>query len=83
MASTHFSSHKPIRSGNYNRAKIPTSKILSSSETWISARKIKEVLHQFKAKKAAGPDWLKPKVFSHLPEKYFRVLEIIYKAMIF
>ena len=41
------------------------------------------MLHQFKAKKAAGPDGLKPIIFSHLPEKYFGILEIIYKAMIF
>ena len=37
----------------------------------------------FKAKKAAGPDGLKPIIFSHMPEKYFGALEIIYKAMIF
>ena len=83
LASIHFPSHKKIRPCTYSKDSIPVSEILNSCETWISARKIKEVLKQFKAKKAAGPDGLKPIVFSHMPEKYFEILELIYKAMIF
>lgn len=47
------------------------------------ARKIKEVLQKFKGKKAAGPDGLKPIIFSHMPDKYFKLLETIYKTMIY
>ena len=38
---------------------------------------------KFKGKKAAGPDGLKPIIFSHVPDKYFEMLEIIYKGMIY
>ena len=83
LASTHFPWHKPIKPRTYNKAKILTSEIQNSFETWITARKIKEVLQKCKGKKAAGPDCLKPIIFSHIPEKYFEILETIYKAMIF
>ena len=83
LASTHFPSHRPITPCVYSRDKILTTEIRSSFETWISARKIKEVLIKFKGKKAAGPDGLKPVIFSHMPDKYFDLLETIYKAMIF
>ena len=83
LASTHFPSHKPIKPCFYNKVKIPTSEIMNSFVTWISAGKIKEELQKFRSKKAAGPDGLKPIIFSHLPEKYFKVLETIYKAMIY
>ena len=83
LASTHFPSHKPIRPGAYNRDPIPTADIQNSFVTWITARRIKDCLFQFKSKKAAGPDGIKPIVFSHMPEKYFEVIETIYKAMIF
>ena len=83
LASTHFPSHKPIASCTYSRKKIPTAEIEKEFGTWISARKIKEVLLKFKGKKAAGPDGLKPIIFSHTPDKFFEILEIIYKAMIF
>ena len=82
LASTHFPSHKPIPPCAYNKNKIPISEIRNSFCTWISADKIKEVLQKFKSKKAAGPDGLKPIIFSHLPDKYFEMLEIIYKGMI-
>ena len=80
---THFPSHKPIPTCAYNRDKIPTIDIQNSFVTWISAGKIKAVLQKFKGKKAAGPDGLKPIIFGHMPDKYFDLLEIIYKAMIF
>ena len=51
--------------------------------TWITARRIKDCLLQFVSKRAAGPDGIKPIVFSHMPEKYFEVIETIYKAMTF
>ena len=83
LASTHFPSHKPIPVCSYNREKFDITEIKDSFVTWISARKIKEVLMQFKSKKAAGPDGLKPIIFGHMPDKYFDILEIIYKSIIF
>ena len=83
LASTHFLSNKPIRPGAYNRDSIPTSDIQNSFVTWITARSIKGCLLQFKSKKAAGPDGIKPLVLGHMPEKYFEPMETIYKAMIF
>ena len=83
LASTHFPSHKPIKPCSYNKDKIPIGEIHDSFGTWISARKTKEVLLKFKSKKAAGPDGFKPIIFSHMPDKYFELLEIIYKAMIY
>ena len=83
LVSTHFPSHKPIRPCTYNRDKIPTSEIQNSCGTWITARKIKEVLQKFKSKKVAGLDGLKPIIVSHMQDKYFELLETIYKAMIF
>ena len=84
LASTYFPLHKPIWPGKYNRDKIPTSKIQNSFGTWISARKVKNILLQFKRKKEAGPNGLKPIIFSHMPEKKnFGILVIIYKAKIF
>ena len=38
---------------------------------------------QFKSKKAAGPDGLKPIIFKYMPDKYFEILEVLYKAMIY
>ena len=83
LASTHFPSHKPIQTCVYNRQKIPIADIQDSFRTWITAGKIKDVLQKLKGKKASGPDGLKPIVFSHMPDKYFVLLETIYKSMIF
>ena len=83
LASTHFPSHKPISPCAYNRARIPIAEIRNSFVTWISPNKIKEELRKFKSKKAAGPDGLKPIIFSHLPDKYFEVMDIIYKTMVY
>ena len=82
LASTHFPSHKNISPCTY-KEKILTADITNSCCTWITARKIKDVLLKFKGKKAAGPDGLKPIIFSHMPSKYFDILELIYKSMIF
>ena len=81
LASTHFPSHRNITPCTYSRNIIPTTDIKNSFVTWITARKIKDVLLKFKGKKAAGPDGLKPIIFSHVPNRYFDILEIIYKAM--
>ena len=83
LVSVHFPFHKHICPLSYNRDPIPTANIQNSFVTWITTRRIKDCLLQFKSEKAAGPDGIKPIVFSHMPEKYFEVIKTIYKAMIF
>ena len=69
LAAVRFPSHQHTPVKSYSRKKFSTAEILESN-FWITDRKIKTCLLQFKSKQAAGPDGIKPIiVFSLMPEK--------------
>ena len=82
LGAVHFPLHRPIATKQYDKTKTPTKEIKDSCLTWITIPKVKDCLLQFKSKKTAGPDGLKPIIFKYMPDKYFGMLELFYKAMI-
>ena len=65
-----------------NLTKIMTADLNDKYNDWINPDLVRRSLKMFKAKKAAGPDGLKPWVFKYLPDNAISTLTIIYKACI-
>ena len=82
LANIHFPGHDPEKEITPNNTKISTKEIKNSSTDWIQQVKIKQAFDDFKAKKSAGPDGLKPTVLKHLTDRMIEAIELAYKASI-
>jgi len=74
LANIHFPGHDPEKEITPNNTKISTKEIKNSSTDWIQQVKIKQAFDDFKAKKSAGPDGLKPTVLKHLTDRMIEAI---------
>ena len=81
LARTHFpKATADIPQQSYSARSGVDAKDLDGMFKWISPELTRRALRQFKAKKAPGPDGIRPVIFKYLPPNVIKYLTTIYEA---